>query len=196
MNPKTFQIRLSQLLGSLTQASYIFYLHVDSAEEALAWVARVFEGIDTRQTPANLRRPIGHSDPVNVTDCDRYRKRARIQGRFQVVETPEGHFRQPEAEVASNLHKVFKNLKSERQRLAESFAGLKACYERDGTEWIYERLVLIQQMHAKALLWEESLWQEYLKVAPKANLVLPEKKLPAILKHIVLSARERAATAS
>ena len=194
MNPKTYQIRLRQPFGWMTQEPYFFYLHVANAQEAFAWVARVFEGIDLRQTPASLRPRVGNPDTVSVTDCDLYRNRTRIQGRFRTVETPEGHFRKSEAEVVSNLHKVFKNIQSERKRFVESFAWMKTCYERDGVEWVYDRVVLIQKMHALAERWEANVWQEYVKIAPKDELVLPEKRLPPILKHIVMTARERAAS--
>lgn len=193
MNPKTFEIHLRQPFGIVTQEAYIFYLHVDSREAAFEWIARVFDGIDLRQTPAAHRPRIGCTDAVTVTDCDVYKKRVRGPGGFKVLETPAGHFRHADGEVIDRLHNIFKNLQSERKRLAQSFSSMKMSYERDGRDWEYERLVLIQGVYAKAVRWEGNVWQEYFKAATKDPLVLPEKRLPPVLKHIVVSAQERTA---
>jgi hypothetical protein len=176
MNPKTFFVRLCRPFGFMTEESYLFYLHVGSAVEAFSWVERVFEGIDTRQTPAPLRPRVGNSDPVSVVDCDLYRKHARVGGHLRAVDTPHGHFRRSEQEVVADLHKVFQNLRSERVRLAKSFAWIKTCYARDGLAWQFERLELLKQMHDKARQWEDNVWREYLTIAPGEELVLPEKR--------------------
>jgi hypothetical protein len=176
MNPKTFFVRLCRPFDFLTEQAYLFYLHVESAAEAFAWVERVFEGIDTRQTPAQLRPRIGNSDPVSVIDCDLYRKHARVDGHIRAVDTPLGHFRRSGQEVIADLHKIFENLRSERVRLARSFASMKTGYERGGPAWQFERLELMKQMHDKARHWEANVWHEYMTMAGLEELVLPEKR--------------------
>ncbi len=186
MHPKTFNILLRRPLGLATQLPYVFYLHADSAREALDWVARTFEGIDIQPTLHRWVNPsvqprVGNSDPVVVIDCDHFRNRSRVGGRFVLKETPPGHFRRSEAEVTADLLKIFKNLQEEHLRLMGSFAGLKTAYEREPVAWYLTRLDELKQAADNALRWQANLWPEYLARAQAQvqALALPQAARPA-----------------
>lgn len=179
MNPKTFQVSLSKPFGLYTQQSYLLYLHVATREEAFAWVARVFEGIDIKQAPY-VPRQVGTRNMVNVVDCDAYSKRTLNPRRPVKVETPEGFFRKTSEDMLQHMSRCYENLKAERVRLFHSFRSLKVTYERDGLESVYERLALIQQMHARALRWEESMRRELQLLAPPDTLEMPQKRSASV----------------
>lgn len=175
MNPKTFQIVLFQPFGRVTLQRYHFYLHVATRDDAFAWVARVFEGIDIKQAP-HVQYQWGTLNMVNVVDCDKYSKHLINRGRTVQLDPQEGHFRKSAEGIVRQMSRCYENLKKERVRLADSFRSLTTRYERDGEEAVYERLVLTQQMHARALRWEESMRREFQLLAPPDTLEMPQKR--------------------
>lgn len=185
MHPKTFNILLRRPLGLATQLPYVFYLHAESAREALDEVARLFDGVDIAPTLHRWANPstqsrVGNADPVVVIDCDSFRNRARVGGRFVERETVPGQYRRSPEEVTADLLKIFKNLQEEHLRLVDSFAGLKRAYERHPVAWYLKRLEELKQAADNALRWQANLWPEYLARARSQvqALTLPQAALP------------------
>lgn len=171
---------LSKPFGLYTQQPYLFYLHVATREEAFAWVARVFEGIDIKQAPY-VPRQVGTRNMVNVVDCDAYSKRTLHRVRTSQAELPEGFFRKSAEDILRQISRCYENLKTERVRFSSSFRSLKSAYERDGWESTYEHLALIQQMHARASRWEESMRLECQLMTPKDNFEMPQKRSSSVI---------------
>lgn len=187
MHPRTFQIVLSKPFGVITQHAYVFKIHADSWDGALAWVARVFPGIDIERTrqmhlnrtppvPPQLARP-GNSSPVSIIDCDAFSRRKGRQGTAAWNEFwPEGHWRCSSTDVADDLAKILAHLQSERLHHQKAFAFDCACYERNGRPWEYARAEERRAAIEKALTWQEALWAEYRLLERARVFELPARK--------------------
>jgi hypothetical protein len=179
MQPKTYAVRLCRPFGTFTENAYLLYVHAESSHDALAWVARVFTGIDIVPTLQRWGRPrtgipqVGNTDPVSIHDCDAYRSRKRVGGKFVVQETPPGHFRRSSEECSADLLKIFNNLQSERTRLLQAFEHFSRAYERDGVAWYRTRLLELKAAIERATLWQGSVWAEYWPTQQDPLLSIP-----------------------
>lgn len=180
MLPKTFYIRAR---SSFKGMSYRVFVHAPSASAALEWAARVFEGVDTAPTlrrwaeaPRAVPR-VGNSDPVVVHDCDRYRNRTRVSGRFVVLETEPGQYRRSTAEVAASLREAANQLHDDRARLCQSFASFSREYARSPTDRLFERLTELKAEAARLWVWQKHVTTEHLVVQDvlESGLELPAR---------------------
>jgi sugar phosphate isomerase/epimerase len=181
VNPKTFHIMLSRPFPRLYDG-LSFYLHVETREEALAWVERVFEGIKVVIAPPPPPGVIvvGNRDSVKMLDCDRFRKSKRVAGKRVFEQGTPGQFRHPEKDVRDDLLKVFRRLQDIRLEAAATFETYKVIYERHGgRQQDWDHLEEDRNTYALALKWEANVWQEYLKYASKQEFVMPEPKARA-----------------
>ena len=182
MNPKTFQISFK---APVTQQPYLFCIHAESKEAALAWVEQTFAGIDTAPTrsrwslpPANAPR-IGNSDPVRIVDLDRCSITIR-QGSSVVRErAPEGHYRVTASQVQVGLVKIFEQLREDRAELKRNFLSLKSAQERSWNDWQQNRLIDMKTRWDRSKVWESNLLALVHHAEESTELKLPEKKLLA-----------------
>lgn len=185
MNPKSFQVSLRRPLGPSCTDPFIFFIHADSAQDALRWVAQTFEGIDilpTLEFWANPPNPpkvpsVGNRRPVSIIDCDQFVRRRRVNGRFEKLQTEPGEFRRSEADVTNDLRRLFDTLHSAHRRLTESFAHLKKSYEEQPTTHRYRQLEEVKRGAERAQLWMTNVWIQYLprlKAHSMRSLVMPE----------------------
>jgi hypothetical protein len=162
--------------------SFSFFLHVETREEALAWVERVFEGIKVEiapPAPPGVIR-VGNQDSVKMLDCDHFKPSKRVGGKVVFEPGIPGQFRHTEDEVRDDLLKVFHQLDKIRLKLAASFESYKIVYENHGGRpQDLEHLQKDKEAYAMAFKWEMNVWQEYLKYASKFELVMPEPKVMA-----------------
>lgn len=186
MQPKTYLIRLCRPFSVESAIPYIFYLHAETKEAALEWLARVFTGIDVETTRRRWTEPrpaiprVGCTDPVSLQDCDNFRSRKRVNGQFVTQPVVPGEFRRSAHEVADGLYKIFMNLQEERSRMMRTFEHFTTCYARDGRPWQYERLREMKAGISRALVWQENLWLEYLRTQQSLSFELPvERELAA-----------------
>lgn len=182
-SPQTFQIRLCRPFGTLTHHAYIFNLHAGSRHEALSWVERIFAGIDTRPTlhrwsGGSVPR-IGNSDPVSITDCDRFTSSTRVGGRIVRNKAVVGEFRRTADEVYAGLVKIREHLADEHKRKVASFRDMVTSYQREPTQWVYERLQELKQCAETADLWRANLDAELERMRPQLHSKMLE--LPQVL---------------
>ena len=182
MHPKTYFIHLHKPFGFLTTHAFMLYGHFESAPEALAWVDRVFPGLDVEATRKRWAEPpaassvprVGLSLQVNIRDCDKHRETKRVAGKRVIVPTPVGHFRRDEADVTADLLKIFNLLQELRMQWTSSFQMLKRDYEERGTPARRQRLLEIKHAVETAMTWQTNLWGEYLKAQQRIVLEMPE----------------------
>lgn len=178
MNPKTFQIHLRKPFGGLTQFVYVFRIHAETCDAAVAWVARIFPGADVEPAKHLHENPplapkVGDSRPVSIIDCDAFSRRKNRRGSASPEYWPEGHWRCSQEVVSKDLEKILGNLQEERLRHKKAFAFDCACYERSGREWDHMRVRERKAAIEKALLWQSLLWAEYLVFEQQHILEVP-----------------------
>ena len=172
MLPKTFNIRL-KLFETFGRNTYSFNLHARDHEEALAWVERVFPGLDTKTTrkrwKQNSAKPrVGTVDQVTLMDCDAFRRQRIVAGKRVAEAAEPGEFRKSEDEVAQGLFEVLTHLQEDRDTLLRSAKSLEAFLKNKtakGYEGYAGRVELLRKLVAPVLKWQNNLWQEYYRLA-------------------------------
>lgn len=179
MHPKTFNVRLTRPFSKGDGTSISLHLHVESAQDALAWTTRVFEGVNIAPTlqrwqlPRSEKPRVGNSDPVVIVDCDAFQTSQRAAG-LQAAPTPPGASRRSVQEVQDDLFQAFERVANAHRRYAQTFQQLKASYEK-GREpaWMYERLKEYKQICELTLKWQDNLWSEYKGTLAHRGLEMP-----------------------
>lgn len=185
MLPKTFQVRIRLPLDQYTYTAYLLYAHAESYEEALGWVHRTFPGLSTQGTREACSDLLTQGTlTVSVTDCDKFAKLQRLEGRAQFVRCELGASRKSPREVSQSLLSTFLALQKDRLEMQERAQFLEKAHARElrrtssAEDWFLESAAAFRALALPMLDWQENLWQEYRSLEEHHLHVKPSESKP------------------